>query len=202
MSDVLLLHAGIADRRMWAPQIEVLSGAGHRVLAPDLPGFGNAALDCLFLLRESRLRRLRPVPVAEPSADQDEPLDELEAGERKLERNSSPEGAADDGGRGVEVRRRDVDVRDLPRRERRVPVAGEIGRDDAVPRRLERLDLRRPHAPVGDPGVEEQDAHPSANNGRTSSSNASRSQLATTAGVTARTDAVRGTSIARATSPK
>ena len=45
MSDVLLLHAGIADRRMWTPQIEALSGAGHRVLAPDLPGFGDAALE-------------------------------------------------------------------------------------------------------------------------------------------------------------
>jgi pimeloyl-ACP methyl ester carboxylesterase len=45
MSDVLLLHAGIADRRMWAPQIETLYRAGHRVLAPDLPGFGDAALE-------------------------------------------------------------------------------------------------------------------------------------------------------------
>ena len=45
MSDVLLLHAGIGDRRMWAPQIEALSDAGHRVLAPDLPGFGNAPLE-------------------------------------------------------------------------------------------------------------------------------------------------------------
>jgi pimeloyl-ACP methyl ester carboxylesterase len=45
MSDVLLLHAGIADRRMWAPQIETLSGAGYRVLAPDLPGFGHAPLE-------------------------------------------------------------------------------------------------------------------------------------------------------------
>jgi len=45
MSDVLLLHAGIADRRMWAPQIVALEGAGHRVLAPDLPGFGDAALE-------------------------------------------------------------------------------------------------------------------------------------------------------------
>ena len=45
MSDVLLLHAGIADRRMWAPQLVALEGAGHRVLAPDLPGFGDAALE-------------------------------------------------------------------------------------------------------------------------------------------------------------
>jgi len=42
--NVLLLHAGIADRRMWAAQVEVLETAGHRVLAPDLPGFGDAAL--------------------------------------------------------------------------------------------------------------------------------------------------------------
>jgi len=45
MSDVLLLHAGIADRRMWAPQIEAFEAAGHRVLAPDLPGFGDAPLE-------------------------------------------------------------------------------------------------------------------------------------------------------------
>ena len=42
--NVLLLHAGIADRRMWAPQIEALEAAGHNVLAPDLPGFGDNAL--------------------------------------------------------------------------------------------------------------------------------------------------------------
>ena len=45
MSDVLLLHAGIADRRMWEPQVEALEAAGHRVLAPDLPGFGDAPLE-------------------------------------------------------------------------------------------------------------------------------------------------------------
>ncbi|MCP9484305.1 MAG: alpha/beta hydrolase [Gaiellaceae bacterium MAG52_C11] len=44
MSDVLLLHAGIADRRMWAPQLEALAAAGHHVVAPDLPGFGEAVL--------------------------------------------------------------------------------------------------------------------------------------------------------------
>jgi pimeloyl-ACP methyl ester carboxylesterase len=44
MSDVLLLHAGIADSRMWAPQVEALTHAGHRVVAPDLPGFGETPL--------------------------------------------------------------------------------------------------------------------------------------------------------------
>jgi 3-oxoadipate enol-lactonase len=45
MSDVLLLHAGIADQRMWSSQVEALEGAGHRTLAPDLPGFGDAPLE-------------------------------------------------------------------------------------------------------------------------------------------------------------
>ena len=45
MSDVLLLHAGIADARMWTAQVEGLEAAGHRALAPDLPGFGDAALE-------------------------------------------------------------------------------------------------------------------------------------------------------------
>jgi 3-oxoadipate enol-lactonase len=42
--NVLLLHAGIADRRMWAPQVAALRAAGHEPVAPDLPGFGDAAL--------------------------------------------------------------------------------------------------------------------------------------------------------------
>jgi 3-oxoadipate enol-lactonase len=42
--NVLLLHAGIADRRMWRAQVSALEAAGHRVVAPDLPGFGDAAL--------------------------------------------------------------------------------------------------------------------------------------------------------------
>ena len=45
MSDVLLLHAGIADGRMWAPQVAALEADGHRALVPDLPGFGDAALE-------------------------------------------------------------------------------------------------------------------------------------------------------------
>jgi pimeloyl-ACP methyl ester carboxylesterase len=39
---VLLLHAGIADRRMWDGHLEPLAAAGHRVVALDLPGFGEA----------------------------------------------------------------------------------------------------------------------------------------------------------------
>ena len=45
MRTVLLLHAGIADSRMWQPQVEVLEAAGHRVIAPDLRGFGERPLE-------------------------------------------------------------------------------------------------------------------------------------------------------------
>ena len=45
VSTALLLHAGIADSRMWEPQVEALEDAGYRVLAPDLRGFGQRALE-------------------------------------------------------------------------------------------------------------------------------------------------------------
>jgi pimeloyl-ACP methyl ester carboxylesterase len=39
---VVLLHAGVADRRMWAGTLPVLAAAGFRAIAADLPGFGDA----------------------------------------------------------------------------------------------------------------------------------------------------------------
>ena len=39
---VVLLHAGVADRTMWSEHLAPLAGAGLRVVAPDLPGFGEA----------------------------------------------------------------------------------------------------------------------------------------------------------------
>ena len=44
MSDVVLIHAGIADSRMWEPQLRSFAPS-HRVIAPDLPGFGQTPLD-------------------------------------------------------------------------------------------------------------------------------------------------------------
>jgi pimeloyl-ACP methyl ester carboxylesterase len=41
LTTVLLLHAGIADNRMWRPQEEALGAAGFEVLTPDLRGFGQ-----------------------------------------------------------------------------------------------------------------------------------------------------------------
>jgi pimeloyl-ACP methyl ester carboxylesterase len=41
---IVLLHAGVADRTMWAEHLGPLSEAGYRVLAMDLSGFGEAAV--------------------------------------------------------------------------------------------------------------------------------------------------------------
>ncbi len=40
----VLLHAGVADRRMWDPLLDALAGAGARAFAPDFAGFGEAEL--------------------------------------------------------------------------------------------------------------------------------------------------------------
>ena len=39
---MVLLHAGVADRTMWREHLEPLAAAGYRVVAVDLPGFGEA----------------------------------------------------------------------------------------------------------------------------------------------------------------
>jgi pimeloyl-ACP methyl ester carboxylesterase len=39
---LVLLHAGIADRSMYAEHLEPLAAAGYRAIAIDLPGFGEA----------------------------------------------------------------------------------------------------------------------------------------------------------------
>lgn len=41
--DLLLLHAGVADSRMWAPQVAALA-AHHRVTTCDLRGYGGTPL--------------------------------------------------------------------------------------------------------------------------------------------------------------
>jgi pimeloyl-ACP methyl ester carboxylesterase len=39
---LVLVHAGVADRTMWSEHLEPLADAGFRVVAVDLPGFGEA----------------------------------------------------------------------------------------------------------------------------------------------------------------
>jgi pimeloyl-ACP methyl ester carboxylesterase len=61
---VLLLHAGIADSRMWRPQVETLESAGYRVLAPDLRGFGERRLDPVPFLHRRDVEAVLDGPVA------------------------------------------------------------------------------------------------------------------------------------------
>jgi pimeloyl-ACP methyl ester carboxylesterase len=49
---IVLLHAFPMDSALWAAHRRPLAAAGHRVITPDLPGFGGT-----------------PVPTAEPSLD-------------------------------------------------------------------------------------------------------------------------------------
>jgi 3-oxoadipate enol-lactonase len=42
---LVLLHAGIADRRMWSEHLEPFANAGYRVVAMDLPGYGDARIE-------------------------------------------------------------------------------------------------------------------------------------------------------------
>lgn len=37
----MLVHAGIADRRMWRAYLPWLADEGWHAIAPDLPGFGE-----------------------------------------------------------------------------------------------------------------------------------------------------------------
>jgi len=41
---IVLIHSGVTDRRMWSDHLEPLGAAGYRVVAIDLPGFGDAEL--------------------------------------------------------------------------------------------------------------------------------------------------------------
>ena len=41
---LVLLHAGIADRGMWR-DLEPFANAGYRVVAMDLPGYGDARIE-------------------------------------------------------------------------------------------------------------------------------------------------------------
>jgi pimeloyl-ACP methyl ester carboxylesterase len=43
--EVVLLHAGIADRTMWREHLAPIAESGRRAVALDLPGFGEAGLE-------------------------------------------------------------------------------------------------------------------------------------------------------------
>lgn len=47
---VVLLHGFPLDNTMWSAQLDALAAAGHRVIAPDLRGFGKSTSDAPFTL--------------------------------------------------------------------------------------------------------------------------------------------------------
>ena len=171
---------------------------------------------CLFV-REERGHPLRPHVIRETGADEHERRDPFRRVECELEpriaaeRNAHQRGSLDaDFVHGLTHRSPE---RDRVRLERRVPETGEIDPQHQM-RSRKGTKLRLPETRIREAGMEQDnrrpfavdvvpDAHPSsANSGRMYVSKVSRSQLATVTGVSARTDAVRGTSIASATSPK
>ncbi len=61
---VLLVHAGIADSRMWQPQVAPLQAAGFRVLRPDLRGYGERELEPVPFSYARDLEALLDEPAA------------------------------------------------------------------------------------------------------------------------------------------
>jgi pimeloyl-ACP methyl ester carboxylesterase len=65
---LLLLHAGIADSRMWQPQLEAL-GRTMRLIMPDLRGFGSSPLPNLAFSHVDDMQalietlQLAPLPI-------------------------------------------------------------------------------------------------------------------------------------------
>jgi 3-oxoadipate enol-lactonase len=55
---LLLVHAGIADRRMWDDQAGPFAAAGWTVIRPDLPGFGDTPVPGRPLATWAALRDL------------------------------------------------------------------------------------------------------------------------------------------------
>jgi pimeloyl-ACP methyl ester carboxylesterase len=76
---VVLLHAGVADRTEWRAHLEPLAAASRRVVAMDLPGFGDAPEP--------------PGPQA-PWRDVLETMDALDIGRAALVGNSAGAGVA------------------------------------------------------------------------------------------------------------
>jgi 3-oxoadipate enol-lactonase len=60
---IVLVHAGVADSRMWARQAELLRGRGYEVLTPDLPGFGETPLPGEPFADRDTITRLLPATL-------------------------------------------------------------------------------------------------------------------------------------------
>lgn len=63
---LVLLHAGIADRRMWDPQVAAFGGT-HRVIRYDLRGFGETAVPAAAFAHTDDLRAVLRALDAAPA---------------------------------------------------------------------------------------------------------------------------------------
>ena len=63
---IIFLHAGVADRRMWRPQLDAFA-AGHRVVAYDRRGFGETACTPEPFSHLDDLRAVHRATTAEPA---------------------------------------------------------------------------------------------------------------------------------------
>src|SRR5262245_20880404 len=154
----LHLEDALTERR-----VDVLLAAGRPIEPRPHVDPGRlvevAALEGLLLLLPRRHQALVVLPAVDPRVDEDEVVDPVGVRESEVERHVAAHRDADhvraldperlEQGGGV----RRVDERAV--RERRLPVAAEIAADDAEPLGERGQDVV-PHAPVGDPGVEQQ----------------------------------------------
>lgn len=62
MADIVLLHPFPVDHRFWRDVVPVLEAAGHRVSAPDLPGFGDRAEEPGWTLNGEADRMAAEIP--------------------------------------------------------------------------------------------------------------------------------------------
>ena len=63
---IIFLHAGVADRRMWQPQLDAFA-AGHRVVAYDRRGFGDTTYTPEPFSHLEDLRAVHLATTAEPT---------------------------------------------------------------------------------------------------------------------------------------
>lgn len=63
MADIVLLHPFPVDHGFWHPVAQALEAAGHRVMAPDLPGFGQRAAEPGWTINGEADRLVAQVPA-------------------------------------------------------------------------------------------------------------------------------------------
>ena len=64
MAHIVLLHPFPVDHRFWDPVAQRVGAAGHQVVAPDLPGFGQRAAEPGWTMNDEADRLAAPTRIA------------------------------------------------------------------------------------------------------------------------------------------